>query len=205
MISDLSDAVFSHHNAEYEVFVGDARNLKMNGKYSAVLTSPPYPNRHDYSRIFNVELSFAFLKDSEVKKLRHQSFRSHVEAQKYEKYDMSIFPDYLVRLINKIKEKKADRRVPHMLMGYFQDIYATLGSLKNFLIDGAPIAFVVGNVRYKGEMIQVDDILADLAQKAGYKWFKTWIVRYRGNSAQQMGAYGREAARESVIILKNVY
>jgi hypothetical protein len=29
----------------------------------------------------------------------------------------------------------------------------------------------------------------------------TRAVRYRGNSAQQMGEYGREAARESCILL----
>jgi hypothetical protein len=202
MISDLNSAPAPSHLSDHRVYVGDARTLEMEGKYSAVITSPPYPNRHDYSRIFNVELSFAFLNDSEVKVLRHKSFRSHVEAERQEKYETSAFPDSLIRLIGRVKEKKADRRVPSMLMGYFQDTYNTLNSLKNVLTTGAKLAFVVGNVRYKGEMIEVDDILAQLAQEAGYKWLNTWIVRYRGNSAQQMGIYGREAARESVVIIQ---
>ena len=90
-----------------------------------------------------------------------------------------------------------------MLNGYFQDLLYTMTSLKAKLKKGAKLAFVVGNVRYKGEMVYVDDLLAYLAQKAGYKWVKTWIVRYRGNSAQKMGNYGREAARESVVIIEN--
>ncbi|MBZ5529776.1 MAG: hypothetical protein LAN71_18015 [Acidobacteriia bacterium] len=203
MISDMRLTTFPPLTPDYRVLIGDARNLDLNEKYSAVITSPPYPNRHDYSRIFNVELSFAFLNDSEVKELRHQSFRSHVEASKYKEYDTSVLPASLMNLINKLKEKKIDRRVPPMLMGYFQDIYHTLISIKSVLVSGAKLAFVVGNVRYRGEMVEVDEILAHLAIKAGYEWLKTWIVRYRGNSAQQMGIFGRAAARECIIILQN--
>ncbi|MEW6386316.1 MAG: hypothetical protein AB1491_02205 [Thermodesulfobacteriota bacterium] len=202
MLADLYAAKFKSTSERYPVFIGDARALEINGKFSAVITSPPYPNRHDYSRIFNVELCFAFLNESEVKRLRHESFRSHVEAKKYEKYNTSVFPDSLKILIGKLKEQRPDRRVVPMLMGYFQDIYYTFCSLKQVLKDGAKLAFVVGNVRYKGEMVEVDDILAYLAQRAGYSWLKSWVVRYRGNSAQQMGIYGRAAARESVVMLQ---
>ena len=46
-----------------------------------LITSPPYPNRHDYSRVFHIDLLLLGLLESEVTKLRHESIRSHVEAR----------------------------------------------------------------------------------------------------------------------------
>lgn len=204
MVSDLLLVNIPDREADYQIFLGDARTLEINGEYSAVITSPPYPNRHDYSRIFNVELCFAFLNQGEVKDLRHRSFRSHVEARPFIGKHNFEPPQRLLEILEALKAKHVDRRVPIMLSGYFEDLYHTLCSLKRVITKGGKLAFVVGNVRYKGEMIQVDELLAELAQRAGYQWIKTWIVRYRGNSAQQMGTYGREAARESVVIIENV-
>ncbi len=205
MLDDLSKANFPSSRGVQQVFQGDARSLDLSEQYTAVITSPPYPNRHDYSRIFNVELAFAFLQDNEILQLRYKSFRSHVEARPLDNTnDLSILPPSLFDLVTTLREKKSDRRVPAMLLGYFQDMYQVLATLRNILANGARLAFVVGNVRYKGEMVEVDELLAELAQKAGFTWLKTWIVRYRGNSAQQMGRYGRERSRESVVLLQKI-
>lgn len=203
MLADLERAAFPVSTShEYRVFLGDARDLDIGGEYAAVITSPPYPNRHDYSRIFNVELCFAFMDPSKVKELRQQSFRSHVEARPRDYHATIELPESYCRLKDKLQERKVDKRVLRMLDGYFQDLFLTLVSLKPRLKRGAKLGFVVGNVRYKGEMVYVDDFLAYLAKKAGYQWIETWIVRYRGNSAQQMGHYGREAARESIVVIQ---
>ena len=206
MLADLERVKFPGSNpCEYQVFLGDARDLNIGGEYAAVITSPPYPNRHDYSRIFNVELCFAFMDPSKVKELRQQSFRSHVEARPREYHGTIEMPESYWKLRDNLQEKKVDKRVLRMLDGYFQDLFITLISLKSRLKRGAKLAFVVGNVRYKGAMVYVDDLLAYLAKKAGYQWIETLIVRYRGNSAQQMGHYGREAARESIVVIQKEY
>jgi hypothetical protein len=59
---------------------------------------------------------------------------------------------------------------------------------------------VVDNVRFDGEMIPVDLILCDMAERVGFKTEAIWIARYKGNSSQQMGRYGRVPVRESVLI-----
>ena len=52
-----------------------------------------------------------------------------------------------------------------------------------------------------GVMIPVDEIISDLASQLDLKFDKTWVLRRRGNSAQQMGKYGREASRESIVFM----
>lgn len=80
----LQDVQRGMNNDTTEAFVGigDARKLyEPSNKFSAVITSPPYPNRHDYTRVFDVELLFEFLDIDELKQLRNQSFHSHPESR----------------------------------------------------------------------------------------------------------------------------
>jgi len=89
-----------------------------------------------------------------------------------------------------------------MLKGYFEDLYLTLKALRPRLKKGAICAFVVGNVRYGGVMVPVDEILVQIGEQAGYAFEQAWVARLRGNSAQQMGRFGREPTRESIVILR---
>ena len=64
------------------------------------------------------------------------------------------------------------------------------------------VGCVVGNARYGGKAIAVDEFTAELGERAGLACQETRAVRRRGNSAQQMGKYGRAASRESVVIFE---
>jgi hypothetical protein len=89
-----------------------------------------------------------------------------------------------------------------MIRGYFEDMHLTLAALKMVVRRGAHIALVVGNVQHAGVHVPVDSILADLGGQVGLEWKETWVIRLRGNSAQQMERYGRKPARESVVIFR---
>ena len=81
MIADLRSVRLPRRRL-WRVQQADARALPdVEAAYSAVVTSPPYPNRHDYTRIFAVELMLAFLDPEEARRLRYQSFHSHPEAR----------------------------------------------------------------------------------------------------------------------------
>jgi tRNA G10 N-methylase Trm11 len=184
----------------------DARRiheLSLDQRFDVVITSPPYPNRHDYSRAFHIELLFFGLDELQITQLRHASLRSHVEAQAVLPSPKSYQePEQLAALLENWPSK--DLRVPRMLRGYFEDLYTTLRSMRDRLKLGARLAFVVGNVRHAGVMIPVDELLAEVGQQAGYRWTETWLIRLRGNSAQQMGRYGRIPARESVVFFEKI-
>lgn len=186
-----------------EIIRDDARRLdNLRGFFDMVLTSPPYPNRHDYTRIFHLELLSLGVDEDAIKLLRHTSFRSHVEAKapdiQKSKYKM---PKKLKEVIDALPNH-ADKRILPMLKGYFEDVYLILNAIYPRLNKGAFCVFVIGNVRHAGVMVPVDEILIQIGEQVGYVFEEAWVARIRGNSAQQMGRYGREPSRETIVFLK---
>lgn len=203
MLADLQGRNAGRPSARADV--ADARTLPdPDDTFSAVITSPPYPNRHDYTRVFGVELMLHFLDWEGTRKLRYQTFHSHPEARPH-RGDASgyIVPIDLANAIDDLTEKKADPRVICMLKGYFLDMFLCLRELKRVTKASAPIALVVGNARYSGVDIMVDSLTAEVGIQAGLAAEDIVVARYRGNSAQQMGLYGRRPSRESIVVLRN--
>ena len=87
--------------------------------------------------------------------------------------------------------------------GYFLDMYLCLREVARVCRGGAKMAFVVGNARYDGTALLVDEFTAELGERAGLACSEIRTVRWRGNSAQQMGRYGRAASRESVVMFNS--
>ncbi len=186
-----------------QLLCDDARRLdRLQGVFDLVVTSPPYPNRHDYSRIFHIELLTIGLREDEVKRFRYSSLRSHIEAKQQVQVNSS-YPSFpkLEKALASLPDS-ADPRILPMLQGYFEDLYLTLRALHQHLVPEALCAFVVGNVRHAGVMIPVDEILVQIAGQSGYSFLGAWVARLRGNSAQQMGRFGRQPARESIVLLQ---
>jgi len=201
-IQDLPEAQ-KNDLENWRVTVQDARTLDgIEDEFDALITSPPYPNRHDYSRIFHIELLSLGISEDEIFKLRFASIRSHVEARGV-RSNLSGYtlPRALQDCLDALPTK-SDVRIPEMLRGYFEDMYLCLRAAYWRLKPGALAAFVVGNVRHAGVMIPVDEILAQVGQQIGFGLETGWVARLRGNSAQQMGVYGREPARETVVFLR---
>jgi hypothetical protein len=186
-----------------KVFLDDARWLqRVRGNFDMVITSPPYPNRHDYSRIFHVALLSLGLNDEEIKHFRYRSMRSNIEAKSPPLPVDGYQPPAILLKALATLPSNTDRRVPAMLQGYFQDLWLTLKALSGRLKHNAICAFVVGNVRHGGLMICVDEILIELAAQLGFTHEQTWVARLRNNSAQQMKSLGRAPARESIVFLR---
>ena len=89
-----------------------------------------------------------------------------------------------------------------MVEGYFLDLYLVLREVRRVCKQKAQAAFVVGNVQYHGVPIAVDELTAEIGEQTGLRCEKLLIARYRGNSAQQMGQYGRNPSRESVVLFR---
>jgi len=182
----------------------DARRLSgSNESISGIITSPPYPNRHDYTRVFGVELMFGFLSWEQTRALRYQSIQSHPEARP----ERPSFEDYsppkkLEVILSKMQTAKLDTKILHMLRGYFTDMHICLRECTRLLKGGGRIAFVVGNAQYRGCRLLVDELIAEIGTTAGLKLDKILAIRFRGNSAQQMGEFGRMPSRESVVIFQ---
>jgi len=201
-VDDLIGQTFVRQS-EWPIHLMDARTVDtLTDEYSALITSPPYPNRHDYSRIFHMELLALGASEDDVFQFRHASIRSHVEAHKPDiKAEGYLMPDKLRQTLDALPEN-IDRRIAPMIAGYFEDMYLCMRSAYKRLKPGSPCAFVVGNVRHAGVMVMVDEILAEVGEQAGLVLDCAWVARLRGNSAQQMDVYGREPSRETIVILR---
>ena len=185
--------------------LADARKLPLMGQsIRGLITSPPYPNRHDYSRVFHIELLLMGSTEPEITNLRHSSLRSHVEAKRQKNYENRLRryrkPQILENILTSLPEG-TDRRIRPMLEGYFQDIFLSLQEVHRVLGTGGQAAYIVGNVRHSGVMVPVDEIIREIAPQAGLILHSAWVMRLRGNSAQQMGEFGREPSRESTLFL----
>lgn len=187
----------------WKVDVADARSLPdRDGLYSAVVTSPPYPNRHDYTRVFGLELMFLFLDWDGTRQLRYQSLHSHPEARPVRPFtDGYCPPESLVDTVARIEATSIDPRITRMLLGYFVDIFLCLQEMHRVCRSGAWVAINVGNVQYRGVSVTVDEFVAEIAAQVGLECECIRVIRYRGNSAQQMSKHGRQPSRESIVFL----
>lgn len=205
MIADVEALNWQKDVPKARARLADARKLPLRAEtVDGLITSPPYPNRHDYSRVFHIDLLLLGLPEVEVTKLRHESIRSHVEARGPSGYKRHLKGYSGTESMNSVLAELptgSDPRIEQMLKGYFEDIYLSLLEVQRILRPSGRAAYVVGNVRHAGVMIPVDKITAELASQAGLCFEAAWVLRLRGNSAQQMGLYGKEQSRESAIIL----
>lgn len=184
------------------VEVADARSLPLrDASVDVVITSPPYPNRHDYTRVFAVELELGFGLGDAVKELRYRALSSHPEARPAERLPHHSFGD-LAERVESIAAQHPDARIPRMLEGYFRDLAIVLAEIHRVLVPGGSAAFVVGNAQYCGVPIPVDEYLVEIGARSGFELEGVDVLRLRGNSAQQMAVHGRQASRESVVVFR---
>lgn len=184
--------------------------------YGAVMTSPPYCNRYDYTRTYALELAMLELTQAEVSHLRQEMLSCTVENR--EKDLLKICPQWvpfieaanqqkLLAAINTYLQHEKDsgtlnnNGIPRMVRGYFLEMACVIGECARVLKPNARLFMVNDNIRYAGVSISVDMILSDIAQSVGFEVEQILVVPdKKGNSSQQMGTYGRVPLRKCVYV-----
>lgn len=175
---------------------------------SAVITSPPYANCFDYSKIYMNELWLGdfFFSVNDQKNFRNNSLRSHVHSTwepRNDSYGLDIVENKIRPIID--SQKLWSNKIGSMISGYFKDINKVLKLMKSKLKIGAPIGFIVSNSFYGGIIIATDLLIAELAEKNGYLIEE--IVSYRKMipSSQQFNKIlDNHYMRESLVVFRNV-
>ena len=180
MMSDVEALNWLGHVPPARVRLADARKLPLRAEsVDGLITSPPYPNRHDYSRVFHIDLLLLGLPEAKVTKLRHESIRSHVEARGPSGLKRRLKGYSGTESINSVLDtlpSDSDPRIEQMLRGYFEDIYLSLSEVQRILRPGGRAAYAVGNVRHAGVMVPVDKITAELASQVGLCFDVAWVL-----------------------------
>ena len=184
--------------------------------YGAVMTSPPYCNRYDYTRTYALELAMLDLTQAEVSNLRQEMLSCTVENR--EKDLLKICPQWtpfiaaanqqklLQTIYTYLEHEKAsgalnNNGIPRMVRGYFSEMACVIGECARVLKPNARLFMVNDNVRYARVSISVDTILSDIALSLGFDVENILVVPgKKGNSSQQMGTYGREPLRKCVYV-----
>ncbi len=186
------------------------------GVYAAVMTSPPYCNRYDYTRTYALELAMLGLAHEDVSNLRQKMLSCTVENREKDLLKMSPQWAPFIEAANQQKllqtiyaylehEKSAgtlnNNGIPRMVRGYFSEMACVIGECARVLRPNARLFMVNDNVRYAGVSISVDLILSDIAQALGFEVEKILVLPgKKGNSSQQMGAYGYVPLRKCVYV-----
>ena len=189
------------------------------GSFDAIVTSPPYCNRYDYTRTYALELAMLGSDEQGLRDLRQQMLTCTVENREKEDLHQRFKPSLFRAAVKSVHEQKLlslivgylescrnigtlnNNGIPRMVRNYFVEMALVIFECGRVLKRGAPLVMVNDNVRYQGVNVPVDLILSDIAEQAGFGVEVIWVLpRGKGNSSQQMGAHGREELRKCVYI-----
>lgn len=186
--------------------------------YDAIITSPPYCNRYDYTRTYALELALLGISEKELINLRQEMLSCTVENRP--KDLLTINPSWktaltvadshnlLQAILKYLDNQKAqgilnNNGIPRMVKGYFYEMACVIQECFRVLKPGALLFMVNDNVRYAGASISVDMILSTFAEQLGFIVENILVLPSdKGNSSQQMGNHGRESLRKCVYVWK---
>lgn len=184
--------------------------------YSAIVTSPPYCNRYDYTRTYALEHAILGVSEEDNLRLRQTMISCTVENR--EKEILSINPSWdkpveicnslpllseILSYLDSMKKSKSlnNNGIPRMVRGYFYELACVIQECFRVLREGGYMFMVNDNVRYAGASISVDLILSKIAEEVGFKVENILsLPQMKGNSSQQMGMHGRDALRKCVYV-----
>jgi hypothetical protein len=176
---------------------------------SAVITSPPYPNEKDYTRITRLEsvvLGFVRTK-AELRALKQRLVRSNTRGVYSGDDDDTWVADHpsVQRIASAIEARRIElgktsgfeRQYASVTKLYFGGMKRHLSELRQCLRKCANLAYVVGDqASYLRVMIRTGTVLAEIAESLGYEVVGIDLFRTRLATAT------REQLREEVVVLR---
>ena len=174
---------------------GDSRSMLAQVQQPAdlIVFSPPYPNSFDYTDIYNVELWTLGYLTTRIHNadLRNATLRSHVQIDREFGKPTGASPTLAKASValEAAKSSLWDHRIPRMVEGYFRDLEQVMVQCARLVTPRGKVMMVVGDSRYAGVLIDVPQILSELAKKLGFKRAEVYEVRKMRASAQQGGSH----------------
>ncbi len=181
-----------------QVFEVDSRKVRgVDGvRYTYVITSPPYPNRISYIRELRPYMYWTrFLEDARtageidwkaiggtwgIATSRLRKWRPHFQEIPEEVYVVS-------ESIRNVDNKSAELMGTYVLR-YFHDMHAHFASLRDVLMPGARLFYIVGNSTFYGIRVDTEKLLARSLESLGYREIKYEVVRKR-NTKKELFEY----------------
>ncbi len=154
MVSDIAEHQVV--GPEPEIYLADARDMPFDSEtMDAVITSPPYLNNIDYTKVYGLELSLLEMDPESARVARARSLRSFITSS-------ASVPEIPPEL------GEIGHRIP-VAGTYFSDMEKVLYETFRVLRPKCSASFVVGNAVIHETHIAVDEILAEMGERIGFE------------------------------------
>lgn len=170
-----------------QVILGDAREMELeNDSIDLCITSPPYLNNVDYSKIYGLELSLLTLTKNEAENTRSRSVRSFI-GKRTQSEDSEV-PQEVGEIGTQIP----------IVGNYFVDMEKNINELHRVLKENAQAHIIVSNSVIHENHILVDEILAQIGMRIGFSGAEIIVGAERIADVKPQ----KVKTRESIVILK---
>jgi SAM-dependent methyltransferase len=167
------------------VFLGDARALDIGGgEVDLVMTSPPYLNNIDYSKIYGLELSLLAMSKAEAEEVRMRAIRSFIGRR----MDVGEMPPEV---------GDAGLRIP-IVGTYFKDMESCITEMFRVLSPGGAAYVNVSNSVIHETHVIVDEVFAQMAERIGFAETEIVVGAERIADVRPQ----KVKTRESVVIMR---
>jgi len=173
MIADLEKVKFSRE--EPIVMEADARNFYLGSKARAIITSPPYLNKIEYTTVYKLELGL-FFKQPETK------LRSYIADE------------------IKIQPVAKYAGMPLVAQAYFADMEKVLENMYKSLSKNSLAFIVVAGGCFPDRVINSDEIIARIAEEKGFNLLE--IIFARKIPCMKARSFFVGYAKESIVVLE---
>lgn len=177
MLKDLQ-GLYSQPSSEVTIYQGNSKQvskiLPEGSKVSAVITSPPYPNRFSYARETRPHLFFFdFIEDARaVGELEVQAIGG-TWGRATSILSGGVVPanPLIERLLTPYTKNIHDegQLMAHYITKYFNDIYQHAGEIARVVRHRCQLAYVIGNSKFYGHPLPSDEILAAIFGHFGFR------------------------------------
>lgn len=177
MIKDIERVRLTGSSAV--VYLADSRDMHFipNESFDIVITSPPYLNKIEYTKVYSIEYELFF------PELKVDGVRSY----------MGLYP-------KNIRDPFPNLNLPDVAKAYFQDMEAVLREIHRVTSRNARCAFVIAEGIFPDCVVPADLLFSKLAQQVGFKVDKIMVANRRIVTTEDRVKIG--TARESVVIIK---
>ena len=209
VIDDINNYSGNYVDNTNRIILGDSRRAiaEIEEEIDLVITSPPYLNSRDYTDVYRLELwILGYISKFETeKKQRKKGLTSHVQIP-IEKVSYPDVPELnsAISYLESSDVKLWNKGIPNMVRGYFNEMEKVIQSVHSRLTTNGRVYINVANSAYSNCVIEVDVILAKIAELNGFECKEIRVARKINTSSQQSSLIGSEKMRESIIVLEKV-
>jgi DNA modification methylase len=185
MIRDLEG--FKRSRAKAKAEFGDARSIRLeDGSVNAVITSPPYLNKIEYTRIYEIE---------------NELFLRQVLPEAPVRTFLGLTLDKLERdslLLARSLDTDTVNQLPQEACPYLMDMEQSIREMFRVCKPGARVGLLVGNGCFPDRVVDSDVLLCRLAEGVGFDVERILVLNKRWCTKKRTEKVG--IARESLLL-----